>query len=125
MNSATWERIAASSADEVLAALADGHTAVLAGGQSLIPDQVERGAAPGRVVDINGVAAFDVLSESDGVLTIAPLVRHRAFETDVVGGPLGNLLSLVVRNMGHPPVRDRGTVLGSVAYAHPAAEWPA
>ncbi|MEV4350628.1 FAD binding domain-containing protein [Actinoplanes sp. NPDC049596] len=102
---------------EVLTALADGRTAVLAGGQSLT-------VLPRRVVDINQVADFDVLAEVDGAWRVGPLVRHRTFETDVVGGALGDLLRVVVQHIGHPPIRARGTMLGSLAYAHPAAEWP-
>jgi CO/xanthine dehydrogenase FAD-binding subunit len=33
-----------------------------------------------------------------------------------------DLLRVVVRHIGHPPIRARGTMLGSLAYAHPAAE---
>jgi carbon-monoxide dehydrogenase medium subunit len=109
--------ITATHPDEVLTALADGRTTVLAGGQSLFP-------LPRRVVDINRVAEFGVLAEKDGALLVGPTVRHQAFETGAVGGALGDLLRLIVRHIGHPPIRARGTMLGSLAYAHPAAEWP-
>ncbi|WP_430781894.1 FAD binding domain-containing protein [Actinoplanes sp. G11-F43] len=124
MNSPALEYVAASSADEVTAALADGVTAVLAGGQSLVPELADRHSPARRVVDINRVPGFDTLTESAGVLTVGPLVRHRVLETGAVGGPLGRLMRSIVQQMGHPPVRARGTVLGSLAHAHPAAEWP-
>ncbi len=124
MGRAAWDYIAAGDAGEVLAALADGDTAVLAGGQSLILDLTYRDVRPRRLVDINRVEAFDLLAEADGMLRVAPLVRHRAFESDAVGGALGDLLRTIVRHIGHPPIRARGTMLGSLAYAHPAAEWP-
>lgn len=124
MNPATLDYILATSRDEVLHALAGGDTTVLAGGQSLVPDLLRSGAAARRVVDINRVAEFEPLLAADGVLRVAPLVRHRAFESDVVAGPLGDLMRLIVRNIGHPPIRARGTLIGSLAHAHPAAEWP-
>ncbi|BBH68571.1 hypothetical protein ACTI_52560 [Actinoplanes sp. OR16] len=108
----------------VLEALADGETSVLAGGQSLIIDLRKKEKCPPRVVDINRVAAFDTLTESDGFLHVGPLIRHRVFESATVAGALGELLRVVVRHIGHPPIRARGTMLGSLAYAHPAAEWP-
>jgi carbon-monoxide dehydrogenase medium subunit len=117
--------IAARSVDEVIAALADGETSVLAGGQSLVPVVTRPGAPPCRLVDINRVEGLDTLAETDGYLAVGALVRHRTFESDTVAGPLGNLLRVVVRHIGHPPIRARGTMLGSLAYAHPAAEWPA
>jgi carbon-monoxide dehydrogenase medium subunit len=125
MRSAPVEYLAARTVDEVLAALADGETSVLAGGQSLIPVVTRPGAPPCRLVDINRVGGLDTLAGADGFLRVGPLVRHRAFESDTIGGPLGDLLRVVVRHIGHPPIRARGTMLGSLAYAHPAAEWPA
>jgi carbon-monoxide dehydrogenase medium subunit len=124
MKHATLDYVAARSPDEVLAALADGDTSVLAGGQSLILDVTHDEACPRRVVDINRVTEFDTLAEADGMLRVGPLVRHRTFESDDVGGALGDLLRTIVRHIGHPPIRARGTMLGSLAYAHPAAEWP-
>jgi carbon-monoxide dehydrogenase medium subunit len=124
MRPAALDYIAASSSGEVLAALADGDTSVLAGGQSLVLDVTNRDACPRRVVDINRVKEFDTLAEADGMLRVAPLVRHRTFESDAVGGALGHLLRTIVSHIGHPPIRARGTMLGSLAYAHPAAEWP-
>jgi len=124
MKPAGLDYVAASSSGEVLAALAGGDASVLAGGQSLVLDVTTGDACPRRVVDINRVAEFDVLAEVDGMLRVGPLVRHRTFESDAVHGALGNLLRTIVRHIGHPPIRARGTMLGSMAYAHPAAEWP-
>jgi carbon-monoxide dehydrogenase medium subunit len=125
MRPACVEYLAAASVDEVLDALADGTTDVLAGGQSLILEMSTRGEPPRRVVDINGVAGLDTLSQDDGMLRVGPLVRHRTFESATVVGPLGDLMRLVVCNIGHPPIRALGTMLGSLAHANPAAEWPA
>ena len=41
----------------------------------------------------------------------------------MVEGPLGKLLSTVVRHIAHHPIRTRGTFCGSVAHADPASEW--
>lgn len=125
MKPAPFNYIAASSADDVVAALADGRTHVLAGGQSLVLEMNYRARRPARLVDINRVPGFDRLGLEGGMLRVGPLVRHRAFEGDTVAGPLGGLLRRVVHYIAHPPIRARGTMLGSLAYAHPAAEWPA
>ncbi|MEU4690904.1 FAD binding domain-containing protein [Actinoplanes sp. NPDC023714] len=116
--------LAARDEGDVLEALSDGETSVLAGGQSLIIDVRRREHCPPRIVDINRVTAFDTLIENGGFLRIGPLVRHRTFESEKVAGPLGELMRVVVQHIGHPPIRARGTMLGSLAYAHPAAEWP-
>jgi aerobic carbon-monoxide dehydrogenase medium subunit len=125
MKPATFEYVAAGSPDDVVAALADGQTEVLAGGQSLVLEMNYRSRRPHRLVDINRVPGFDRLVQDGDVLRVGPLVRHHAFAGDTVAGPLGVLLRQVVRHIAHPPIRARGTMLGSLAYAHPAAEWPA
>ena len=125
MKAATVEYFAARSIDEVLDLLADGQASVLAGGQSLVPMVTRPDAPPYRLVDINQVHGLDTLMETNHHLRVGALVRHRTFESDTIDGPLGHLLRLVVSHIGHPPIRARGTMRGSLAYAHPAAEWPA
>jgi carbon-monoxide dehydrogenase medium subunit len=125
MKTATVDYLVARSVGEVIDALADGQTSVLAGGQSLVPMVTRPGGEPCRLVDINRIDGLDTLAETDGYLRVGALVRHRTFESDTIAGPLGDLLRVVVRHIGHPPIRARGTMLGSLAYAHPAAEWPA
>ncbi|MEU4562773.1 FAD binding domain-containing protein [Actinoplanes sp. NPDC023936] len=92
--------------------------------EAAVRREADREAAVRRVVDINRVPGLDTLAESGGSLRVGPLVRHRTFESDQVTGPLGDLLRAVVCHIGHPPIRARGTMLGSFAFAHPAAEWP-
>jgi aerobic carbon-monoxide dehydrogenase medium subunit len=125
MKPAAFDYVAARDEDEVLAALADGDAHILAGGQSLVLEMNFRIARPKRVVDINRVASFDRLTDDGTALRVGPLVRHRDFESDSRTDALGRLLRRVVHHIAHPPIRARGTMLGSLAYAHPAAEWPA
>jgi carbon-monoxide dehydrogenase medium subunit len=80
-------------------------------------------ARPAHLVDINGVAGLDRIDVTDGKLSIGACVRHAAFHRPVVEGPLGNLLSFVVRHIAHYPIRTRGTFCGSLAHADPSSEW--
>jgi carbon-monoxide dehydrogenase medium subunit len=50
-------------------------------------------------------------------------VRHAAFHQPVVDGPLGQLLTTVVKHIAHLPIRTRGTFCGSLANADGASEW--
>ena len=50
-------------------------------------------------------------------------MRHAAFHRPVCDGPLGKLLTDVVRHIAHYPIRNRGTFCGSLAHADPASEW--
>jgi carbon-monoxide dehydrogenase medium subunit len=107
----------------VLAEVAPREGRVLAGGQSLVPAMALRLAVPGHLVDINEVAGLDRLVVEAGELAIGACVRHAAFHQPVAEGPLGVLLSRVVRHIAHYPIRTRGTFCGSLAHADPASEW--
>jgi carbon-monoxide dehydrogenase medium subunit len=96
---------------------------ILAGGQSLVPAMNFRIARPAHLIDINRVSELDYLTQSGSVLAIGALTRHDQLESPVVSGPLGQLLPEVARHLGHLPIRTRGTVVGSIAHADPAAEW--
>ena len=108
---------------DTLAEVAKEDGRVLAGGQSLVPIMAFRLARPAHLVDINGVEALERLTVKGERLCIGACVRHAAFHTPVVDGPLGRLLATVVRHIAHYPIRTRGTFCGSIAHADPAAEW--
>ena len=96
---------------------------ILAGGQSLVPIMAFRLSRPAHLVDINGVEALRRLAIDGDRLGIGACVRHSAFHRPAVEGPLGELLSTVVRHIAHYPIRARGTFCGSIAHADPASEW--
>jgi aerobic carbon-monoxide dehydrogenase medium subunit len=107
----------------LLAEYAPDDGRVLAGGQSLVPTMAFRLARPHHLVDINGIEALRKLAVEDGRLVIGAGVRHQTFSAPVIDGPLGALLSAVMRHIAHYPIRTRGTFCGSVAHADPASEW--
>jgi carbon-monoxide dehydrogenase medium subunit len=126
MKPAAFRYHAPKTIDEALSILAqvapeDGR--ILAGGQSLVPTMAFRLARPAHLVDINGVEALNRLVVENDKLSIGACVRHVAFHRPVVDGPLGKLLSKVVRHIAHYPIRTRGTFCGSLAFADPASEW--
>lgn len=103
----------------------DEDASALAGGQSLVLEMHYRRQRPRKVVDLNGIAELDHLTADDGAIRVGALARHRRFEKPVIDAPVGRLLPRVAEHIAHPPVRARGTMLGSLAWANPAAEWPA
>jgi CO/xanthine dehydrogenase FAD-binding subunit len=99
-------------------------TAVLAGGQSLVPLLNLRLAQPELVVDVNGIAELDYISAGEGALRIGALARQAALERSDIVRRRWPLLHKAVGFVGHQQIRTRGTVGGSVAHADPAAELP-
>jgi carbon-monoxide dehydrogenase medium subunit len=123
---AAFDYAAPTTVDDAVAALADTdrRVDVLAGGQSLVLELHYRRRQPDLVVDINRVAGLAGPHVRDGDLVVGALVRHDTFETPIPGtGPLGRLLAAAAGHIAHPPIRALGTMTGSLAWAHPAAEW--
>ena len=99
---------------------ADGK--VLAGGQSLVPVLNMRLAAPGHLVDINRLRDLAYVTREDDVVRVGALARHAAVERSPAALPL---LREATANVAHAAIRNRGTTVGSLAHADPAAELPA
>lgn len=98
---------------------------VLAGGQSLVPLLNLRLAGPEVLIDVNGVAGLRHIDAWDGGLAIGAIARQSALERSTLATDRLPLLAEAIAFVGHPTIRHRGTVAGSLAHADPAAELPA
>jgi CO/xanthine dehydrogenase FAD-binding subunit len=111
-----------SEAISILDALGDD-ARVLAGGQSLVPLMNFRLAQPEHLVDINPIGELAYVRRQNGALAVGATARQASVEhaEDARAVPL---LVEALRCVAHPPIRHRGTVVGSLAHADPAAELP-
>ena len=98
---------------------------VLAGGQSLIPLLKLRFASPGHLVDINKIKDLDYLEERDGALRIGPLFRHKSAERSSLLASRYHVMADAAPQIADPIIRNRGTIVGSVAHADPSGDWGA
>ncbi len=98
---------------------------VLAGGQSLLPVMALRLGHPDHVIDIGRIAEFSNLVAGPGGTTIGALVRHAEAERSADIAAYAPLVAAAAPYIGHRAIRTRGTLVGSVAHADPAAEMPA
>ncbi len=104
---------------------ADEEARVLAGGQSLVPLMNFRLAQPGHLIDLRRVEELTRIGTDGDTLVIGAMVRqsHAEHAPEVaVGAPL---LAEALGYVAHPPIRNSGTVGGSIAHADPSAELPA
>jgi carbon-monoxide dehydrogenase medium subunit len=116
------------SLDEALALLANGDadTKLLAGGQSLVPIISLGLAQPNALIDLNALPDLGYARVEGESVAIGPLARHRTLErADSDLAAAAPLLPRAGGLIGHAAIRNRGTFLGSLAHADPAAEWPA
>ena len=121
-----FEYHAPATVEEAVAALAGLEDAkVLAGGQSLVPLLNFRLAMPAHLVDINRVGGLDGIYERDGGVAVPALVRQSEAERSELLARRVPLLPQALRLVAHPVIRNRGTVVGSLVHADPAAELPA
>jgi carbon-monoxide dehydrogenase medium subunit len=133
MKPAPFDYIRPDSLDEALAILADlaargEDVKLLAGGQSLMPLLNMRLARPRYLMDLNGLEGElgGPLGREGaaGILRLGALVRHHQLETEPAVARLVPVLREAARHIGHPAIRSRGTLGGSLVHADPAAELP-
>jgi carbon-monoxide dehydrogenase medium subunit len=115
----------ARSTDEAITLLAEKDARFLAGGQSLIATLNMRLSAPSLLIDINGIGGLDGVARKDGMVDIGALTRHAAAERSEIVAKDAPLIARAMPHIGHPAIRNRGTLGGSIAFADPAAELPA
>ncbi len=98
--------------------------AVLAGGQSLVPLMNQRLRCPAALIDLNLVSELDRTEDDGASLVIGALVRQRELESAGAVGRAEPLFAEASLFVGNRQVRSRGTLVGSLAFADPAAEYP-
>jgi carbon-monoxide dehydrogenase medium subunit len=103
-----------------------GDEKILAGGQSLMPLMNLRLARPRAIIDINRLSDLSYIQPgADGGLNIGALTRYRALERSSLVREKNPLLAESIPLIGHLPIRNRGTIGGSIVHSDPAAELPA
>lgn len=113
-----------STVDEAIGALAgsDGSVKVIAGGQSLLPLLKLRLAHAEKLVDIGRLDELKRSGETaDGGYEIGALVTY----AEVLATTRLGWAAEAIEQVGDVQVRNRGTVVGSIAHCDPASDAPA
>ncbi len=121
-----FEYAAPTSLSDAIALLASrrGSAKPLAGGQSLLPAMAFRLATPALLVDLRNIPALDRIEIDDDEVRLGARVRWCDIERDTRLATAHPLLSAAIQHVAHYPIRNRGTVGGSLCHADPAAELP-
>jgi len=115
----------ANSLDHAIELMGVEDARLLAGGQSLIATLNMRLSRPRLLVDINRVPGLDHITSSNGQIEIGELVRYAQAERSPEIAAHAPLIAKALPFIGHPAIRNRGTIGGSIAFGDPAAELPA
>lgn len=126
MKPPAFSYVAPETVAECLALLAQygGDAKIMAGGQSLMPLLALRMARPAVVIDIGRIKELDFVRRDGDVVRIGAGVRQRRIEHEAIFGTDLPLLRQAVSFIGHVATRSRGTIVGSLCHADPAAELP-
>jgi carbon-monoxide dehydrogenase medium subunit len=109
---------------EALQLIAAGARPV-AGTQSLGPLLNLRLAQPETVADLRHLPGYAGVAVEATMVRIGAGTTHAAIEDGAVPGRVGEIMKAVARGIAYRPVRNRGTIGGSLAHADPAADWVA
>lgn len=128
MKPASFEYRAPQQLDELLELLADdlADARVIAGGQSLVPMMNFRLSAPELLLDLRRVEELRALEERpDGSLAVGATVTQARLLAWLEADGRWPVLAEGIRHIGHPQIRSRGTICGSLCHHDPTAELPA
>ena len=127
MRPAPFEYIAPRSAEEAVEKLAAraGEARLLAGGQSLVPLLNLRMARPAALIDLGRCPELAYARREGDWIALGPMTRHADAECSAMVQAHCALLAAALPFLGPAPVRNRGTVGGTLAHADRLAELPA
>lgn len=127
MKPPVFDHVAPTSLEEAARLLAEApdESKVLAGGQSLVPMLNMRLSRPELLVDITRIRSLDYVDTSAGRLDVGAVVTQAALARQADVQSHWPLLGEAIRHIGHTQIRNRGTVVGSLAHHDPASELPA
>jgi carbon-monoxide dehydrogenase medium subunit len=98
---------------------------IIAGGQTLLATLNMRLSEPRMLVDLRDVRGLRGISLQRDHVRIGALTRHSEIEDSALVARSLPLLAMAAPHVAHRAIRNRGTIGGALAYADPAAEWPA
>lgn len=112
--------------DEALELLREHDDAtLLAGGMTLLPTLKFRLAQPDALVDLGAISDLCGIREHRHFIEIGAMTIHADIAASKLIRQKLPALASLVRRVGDPQVRNRGTIGGSVANNDPAADYPA
>jgi len=127
MKSPAFDYVRATSPAQVFQLLAQhgDDVRVLAGGQTLLATLNMRLSQPALLVDIAALEGLRGIAVQGSTLRIGALTRHVEIEESALVARHAPLLAQAAPHIAHRAIRNLGTWGGALAYADPAAEWPA
>ncbi len=112
-------------ADAVAALSGEAEARCLAGGQTLVAMMNADLLRPSALVSLRHIEAMHgVSAQQDGAIRIGAMATHA--EIAAFAGFRGGqrIIGAAARRIAHAPIRNAGTIGGSIAHGDPAADFP-
>ncbi len=110
---------------EAAALLREDGARCLSGGQSLVAMMNADLVTPSTLVSLRRIRGLDrIETGADGRLTIGAMATHARVARHASASAGAELVIAAAGTIGHPAIRNQGTIGGSIAHADPAADYP-
>ena len=112
--------------DEAVSLLADEDARCLAGGATLVAMMNAQLVEPSALVSLRRIDALKAIERAgDGTVTIGAMTTHKriAAAEQLSGGQ--TVVRAAAGVIGHPAIRNMGTIGGSISHGDAAADYPA
>lgn len=104
---------------------ADDEARCLAGGATLVAMMNADLIVPSALVSLRHIDGLKgIAPQADGSLRIGAMTSHHAIATAQGLSGAHALLARTARVIGHPAIRNMGTIGGSIGHGDPAADYP-
>jgi len=102
----------------------DGKARVIAGGTDLVPFMRRTGSKGfGRLVDITAISSLSyIIKKEDELIRIGALTTHSEVACSPIIREKALVLAEACESVGCPQIRNRGTLVGNIMNASPAAD---
>ncbi|MFT5132574.1 MAG: carbon-monoxide dehydrogenase medium subunit, partial [Gammaproteobacteria bacterium] len=113
------------SIDEAVAILAREEDArCVSGGATLVAMMNADLLSPGTLVGLRRVSGLTGITKTDEGLRIGAMTTHATIALSTLFDAGTSVINRAANQIAHPPIRNMGTIGGSISHADPAADFP-
>ena len=114
-----------SSVDEVIAILEREENArCVSGGATLVAMMNADLITPATLVGLRSVSGLEGISKNEEGLRIGAMTTHASIARSLMFEAGTSVINRAAQQIAHPPIRNMGTIGGSISHADPAADFP-
>ena len=104
---------------------ADDGAQCIAGGATLVAMMNSGVIEPSTLISLANIAVLNEITKStDGSVTIGAATKHKTVAAFDSFSGAQNIVGIAAGKIAHPPIRNMGTIGGSVAVGDPATDYP-